>query len=299
MTARTHTEPYRPFRGQLRPGRLRFWPLFASGVRTATKRKIPLLLLYGPVAIGTVVFAFIVYGKYAAQDMPSVGGLQGMAALFAQRAMLHVQVKDQIAEFAYVMRFFTLLAVAWYGSGLLAEDRRVGAHQLYFARPLTRLDYLLGKFLTVAFFGALAMLVPGLVICLVAAWSSPEWSFFEAEGDVIWRTFAYSGLWIGWTSCLVLTVSSLVRRRTFALVGIFGVYAVNLGVSGVLGLADERFWAWNLEAVMRRMRNWIFEVDDWRYLGFSVPDSLLTLGLTGAVCLGILALRLRRLEVVA
>src|SRR6188508_2919932 len=101
------------------------------------------------------------------------------------------------------MRLFALLAVAWYGAGVLAEDRRLGAHLLYFARPLTRLDYFLGKFLTVAFFGALASLVPGLFICLVAAWSSPKWSFIREESDVLWQTCAYASIWIVVTSSLV------------------------------------------------------------------------------------------------
>jgi hypothetical protein len=37
-------------------------------VRTAVKRKIPLLLLFVPVAITTIVFSFVVYGKYAAEE---------------------------------------------------------------------------------------------------------------------------------------------------------------------------------------------------------------------------------------
>ena len=83
------------------------------------------------------------------------------------------------------MKLFALLATAWYGSGLFCEDRRAGAHQLYFARPITRLDYFLGKFLVAAFFGACAILVPALVICLVASFSSPEWSFLKEEGDLV------------------------------------------------------------------------------------------------------------------
>ena len=40
--ARTNTELYRRFEGELRPGLFRFYPLFASGVRASLKKKIPM-----------------------------------------------------------------------------------------------------------------------------------------------------------------------------------------------------------------------------------------------------------------
>ena len=120
--ARTNTEIYRRYEGELRPSAFRFHPLVASGIRTAMKKKIPLLLLFLPPFIATVVFCFIVYGKYAAADMTQqFGVLRGVAAHFAQRAVINIQVKQQIAEFAHGMRFFCLLVTAWYGAGLLAE----------------------------------------------------------------------------------------------------------------------------------------------------------------------------------
>ena len=60
--------------------------------------------------------------------------------MVATSAMQMLAVKNQIYEFNQAMSFFALFAVAWYGSGLLCEDRRVGAHQLYVARPWTRRD---------------------------------------------------------------------------------------------------------------------------------------------------------------
>jgi hypothetical protein len=298
--ARTHTELYRRYAGELRPRALRFLPLVASGVHTATKRKVPLLLFYAAPAIATVVYSFLVYGKYAAEDVSkSIGGIEGMARLFAQRAMVNLEVKGQIADLNHVMRLFALLAVTWYGAGLFAEDRRMGAHLLYFSRPLTRLDYVLGKFLVVAFFGALAVLVPGLVVCFVAAWTSPEWSFLKEEGDVIWRTCAYAAIWITLTSSIVLCVSSLATRRTFALAGAFGFFTLNFGLGEVLAEVDGRYHAVSLMSDVRKLRNRIFQVDDWQTLEFSEGTAALILAGVVAVSLVVIAARLRKLEVVA
>ena len=297
--ARTHTELYRRFEGELKPRSMRFLPLFSSGVRTSLKKKIPLLLLFAPVVMGSIVYSFIVYGKYAMEEQTmSVGGIDGMAAVFAQRAMLNIEVKNQIAEFNHVMRIFALLVVAWFGAGLLADDRRLGAHQLYFARPLTRLDYFLGKFLTVAFFGCCAILFPGLFICLMASWSSPEWSFIKEEGDVIWRTLAYAAIWITLVSSVVLAVSSVVKKKTFALAGVFGFFMLNYGMGGVLGTVQREYRAISLIHSQRRVRNWLFQIDDWKELGFGLDLALLAIGITITLSLLIVAWRLRRLEVV-
>ncbi|MEM7305526.1 MAG: ABC transporter permease subunit [Planctomycetota bacterium] len=299
--ARTNTELYRRYEGELRPNALRFLPLFLAGVRTATKKKIPLLVLYAVPTIATIVYSFVVYAKYAAEDMAvSIGGIEGMMSMFAQRAMVNLEVKGQIVELNHVMRLFSLLAVTWFGSGLFAEDRRLGAHLLYFSRPITRLDYFLGKFLTVSFFGALSVMVPGLVVCLIASWTSPDWSFLKEEGDTILRTILYSGIWITLTSSIVLCVSSLASRKTFALVGAFGFFVLNFGLGGVLSLVDRRYLAISVMMDMRKLRNWIFEIDDdWRDLVFSEAVAVSVIGGVIMVCLLIIAARLRKLEVVA
>ena len=298
--ARTHTELYRRYEGTLRSRGLRFWPLVASGVRVACKPKIPLLLLFVPVGITTIVYSFVVYGKYAADDLTqSIGGLEGVAAMFAKRAVLNIMVADQVAQASHTMHFFAILAVTWFGAGMFAEDRRLGAHLLYFSRPLTRVDYFLGKFLTVAFFGALASLVPSLVICLVAAWSSPEWSFLKEEGGTIWRSAVFAGIWVTVLTSIVLCVSSLVRRKTLALAGVFGFVIMNLGMGQVCGFVDSRWQVVSVVFCIRRIRNWIFAYDDWMTLGFSVESAFLALGLVVAFCITVIAMRLRKLEVVA
>ena len=299
MRAETHTELYRRFHGQLRPRALRFWPLLASGVRTATKRKIPLLLLYVPVAIATVVYSFVVYGKYAAMEgADSIGGLRGVAAHFAQRAIVQVEVAEQISNANEHMALFALLAVVWYGAGVLAEDRRLGAHLLYFSRPLTRLDYILGKFLTVAFFGALASLVPGLFICFMAAWSSPDWSFLKDHGGVIFDTVLFSCIWIVVVSSLVQCASSLVRRKTLALVLVFGFFVLDHGLGEVLGEADARYRAVSLLYCITKLRMWVFGLESSEYLVFGVDTAAGVLAAVVAVCFAVVAARIRRLEVV-
>lgn len=242
MKASTHTEVYRPFKGQLAPSRFRFAPLLLSSIKTATKKRLPLVLLFAPLAIGTVIFSFTVYAGFAIQEgvtpsaLGSGGGVAGVIGqtLMGQRAKQLIQARDMIVNFHMATNVFSLLLMAWFGAGVLAEDRRLKAHLLYFARPLSSFDYLLAKFLTICFFGVLGAVVPGLVICTVATFASPEWSFFTEEWDVILATIAFGLMWTVLVASIVLCVSSLATRRTFALIGVFATFMLTSASAAIL-----------------------------------------------------------------
>jgi hypothetical protein len=208
-----------------------------------------------------------------------------------------LDVVSQMLEFNKLMGGFATLAVAWFGSGLLCEDRRAGAHLLYFSRPITRLDYFLGKFLTVSFFSACSMLVPMLVICIVAAIASPEWSFLTERWDVIFRAVAYSLLWSTVMGVLVLLASSLAPRRNFALIGTFGFLILSVPIAEVLGqLVDRRFHALGLVEDLNALSYAIFGVQ--QRTSAAPGHAWVALGLFLALALGVISWRLKRLEVV-
>jgi ABC-type transport system involved in multi-copper enzyme maturation permease subunit len=203
-----------------------------------------------------------------------------------------------ILFFAEGLGAFSLLAVTWFASGLFCEDKKAGAHQLYFARPITRLDYFLGKFLIAAFFAACAMLVPLLSVCIAATFCSPEWSFLKNEWDVFLRVIGFSALWTVVASSLVLMASSLASRKSFALLGVFAFVMMSLPVAGILGeFVDKRFLSVALMVDLDALARWFFDrpQDDDVSLG-SAWTAVITLLV---VCWTVIGWRLRRLEVVA
>ena len=235
--ATTHTEIYRTFDGHISRHPLRFLPLFLSELKVATRKKLPLILLYVPLLIGTVVTCVFVYLKFVLADVADPSGASSIQEALAMSMAVSMasnllEVRILLLQFFGLMTGFALLATTWYGSGLICEDRRVNAHLLYFARPLTRLDYFLGKFCTAGFFGVLAIFVPSALICLMAVFASPEFSFLTEQGDVFVGMFAYSCLWIGTITTLVLAISSAVPKRVFALVGVIAFMMLGEGIAG-------------------------------------------------------------------
>ena len=302
MKATAHKEVYRPLERRPASRGLGAWPVFTSSLRVATKRKLPMLLLLAVPAIATCVVSFMVYLKFAAEEevLPEAfGGPMGAFAQgLARQATKQLEARNQIISFHAQMNMFALLCAAWYGSGLFCDDRRTGAFQLYFSRPMTRAGYFLGKLLTVALFGALVSLAPALVIFTVASFASPEWAFFKAEWDLLPRSFAFSVVWLGLVCSLTLFASSCASRKSFALLGIFCFMAFSTAVGGVLGnFANERLYAVSVLLDMQAIAHHVFERGgSWRRVEFA--DAYYAVGgLTALFFLG-LALRLRRQEVV-
>jgi ABC-2 type transport system permease protein len=300
MKASTHTEIYRPFKGELRARPLRFLTIAWSGIRLSFRKKLPLLLLFVPPWITSIVFCFLVHLKFQAESgqIPGLDGQRAQMLGAAAGAML--QVSQLIVNFVNSpVLMFAILAIAWYGAGLIAEDRRLGANLLYFSRPITRLDYLLGKFVAAASYGCFALLVPALMICGIAAFSSPNWSFLTEQWDVILKTLGFCSVVICVITALVLCVSSLVERKSLALVGVFGFVFLLESVSRVLWLLTESdiFRVTSLVRNLVRISNWMF--DQKTRFSWPVESSWIALGVLFVVSLAVLARRVRHMEVVA
>jgi len=298
--ARADTEIYRRFRGTLRTGGSGCLALARTGIAAAAKRKLPLVILFAPPAIATVIFSFVVYVRFsleAGATPAALGGPSPATAIASGFARTLIRVREQIVLFHLAMSAFALLVIAWFGAGLVAEDRRAGAHLLYFSRPLTCGGYLAAKFLTLLFYALAVTLVPSLVICTVAAFASPEWSFLAEEGGVVPASIGFGSLWaFVWTS-VMLAISSLSSRKTFALVASFAFFMVSGAVSVLLAnlQADDRYLMIGLQGNFQRVAGWMFGLRQVR-LDWDVRWSLLWIVTITLLAWVILLVRVRRME---
>ncbi len=307
MKAAANLEVYRPFTGTLHEKPRAAIALWRAGLRVAFRRKLALVLLFAPPAIATVIFSFVVYAGYALEQGMTPDALGGDAGVIGQVASTMMRdvaaealaVRKQIVGFHLAMSVFSLLLVAWYGAGLIAEDRRNGAHLLLFARPLTRTSYVLGRFLVVATFGALGSVVPTIVVCTVATFASPDWSFVRLEGDLVWKSLTYAVAWVTAMSALVLAASSLTTRKAYALATTFGI-AVGLGAIATLlaGLTRQPAWrALSPGMSWARIANDVFEVRESR-ARWDVDLAYLSVSILFVVSGLVIAWRVRRMEAV-
>ncbi|MEM8709505.1 MAG: hypothetical protein AAGG01_01020, partial [Planctomycetota bacterium] len=307
MNASTHTEVYRSFDGQLKARPNRALTLAWSGVRIGFRRKLPALLLFIIPAIMTIVTSFIVQITFEAKT----GNVPGMAPTQGQviGAMLADQLGDvekHVLSLLRQLRTFVVLVMGWYGAGLIAEDKRLRASLLYFARPLTRWTYFLGKLGTVMFWGSCAVVLPVIIVSGVAAFASPEWAFVKERWDVIVKMLFYAFLWVFIHALLVLAISSVCEKRNQALAGLFGFYILtSVGSVAMSKIFDGA--AWRLISIpqnFERVAESLFGpqsqgILDRRSSGlpWSLEASAWALGILSLACVFVLQTQTRKMEV--
>lgn len=127
------------------------------------------------------------------------------------------------------------------GCGIVSDDLRHGTLQLHFSKPITRVDYAAGKFLTLALLGVVAVLIPAVVLGgLRLAFLSQEAADFTAVLVVHVQALVLLGLVVAMLSALVMGLSSLTRRTGWVVLTWIGVLIVPTIIQGVVtGVAAD------------------------------------------------------------
>jgi hypothetical protein len=128
------------------------------------------------------------------------------------------------------------------GSALIARDVRHRALLMYFSRSITRVDYLVGKFLSLVLFLLIVTLGPGLLLFLGQLGMSTErFSTGERLADLAAIVLNSLILTIP-MSAVVLAFSSLTKRTYLAALLWVGFYFLSASLSPTLTFALKTDW---------------------------------------------------------
>jgi ABC-type transport system involved in multi-copper enzyme maturation permease subunit len=206
---------YRRWDGELSRRSLRFIPIASQGIRQALAFKggwflrLNFRALLFLSCVPFLLFFFINYlVNYQPDFMPAVvvSGLKQLLPIRAAQYPLLIRI-----NIYFVMAFCVIV-----GSGLIARDRAAGAMPLYLSRPLTRIDYALGKFGVLAWFLGGLTIVPCIVLWLFVVISSPEDGTFMETLPELPRILLHGGVVVVTYASTMLAVSALFRRPMFA-----------------------------------------------------------------------------------
>jgi ABC-type transport system involved in multi-copper enzyme maturation permease subunit len=115
--------------------------------------------------------------------------------------------------------FYLLIVIGQLGAGLISSDLKTNALPIYFARPITPLSYLLGKWLTIGVFIALAVLIPNLAGLaagiLVVGNPGTWWQTLELAGNL--TVIGVGVMLVG--GLFILALSSLTADKRLVIVG--------------------------------------------------------------------------------
>src|SRR5579862_9381526 len=175
---------YRNYDGPLRARTARWWTVAQATIRP-TLSKPGFWLTFAVSVLPVIIYAIVIYIDNMAQPAMM------MQAVDPHTRFARWMLQAQANAFSELLRFVMALIV---GSGCIAADNRANALLIYLSRPITKGDYLLGKWVgvfTVLFAATLAPLVLLYVFCMAMFFKD---GFLQNEPLLILRIIAASAV---------------------------------------------------------------------------------------------------------
>jgi len=200
-------------------------------------------------------------------------------------------------NFMSVQGVFAFLLTTFAGPGLISPDLANGALPLYFCRPFSRTDYVLGKASVLVILLSQITWVPGLILFAIQAGlagASWAWSNLWIAGSLMISSL----IWIAILSLLAMALSAWVKWRIVAGAMLLGVrffgWGFALAVNEVLRIKSGHFF--DVAYLMGTIWTALFQVSSEHAI--SVPQAWVALLVYCAICLGLLMRKVRAYEVV-
>lgn len=219
-----HTQDYRHWEGTLshRPYTA-WWVIAKAELRLLAQRKIVRLIVSVPPVIYILVHALLIY--LASDQVPEIGFPAAIDKTFFQGFLFRVVPVPST--------FLIALIAVFGGAGLIATDLRHNTLSLYLSKPISWVDYLIGKFAVLGILIGCFTLVPGLLLFLEQALLS-DTDFLKENYWIPFAIIAYSAVIIVSVSLLMLLFSSLTSNPRYAIIGFCAVWFVSPVIGEVL-----------------------------------------------------------------
>jgi ABC-2 type transport system permease protein len=222
-----HDQGYRRYQGQREPGGRRWWVIARAGLqeRVRERRFLGLLLVaWGPFLVRAVQL-------YVASNYPQASFLAPTAETFR--------------EFLDQQSIFIFFVTIYVGAGLIANDRRANALQLYLSKPLTRAEYIGGKLAILLAFLLAVTWAPAMFLLLLQMMFAGDLSFFVANLFLLPAITFFSLIQTGVAALTMLALSSLSNSRRFVAVMYAGIVFFTAAMYQALrGITGSSLWAW-------------------------------------------------------
>jgi ABC-2 type transport system permease protein len=213
-----HDQSYRHYEGQRKPGGTAWQVIAGAGIRDIVRKRAFLGLLI----VAWIPFAVRAVQIYLAANYPQASFLAASASTFR--------------DFLQQQELFVFFITIWVGSGLIANDKRANALQIYLSKPLTRVEYIAGKLIILVTFLLMVTWVPGILLLVLQMLFAGNFTFIRQNLFLFPAITLYSFLYVIVVSFTMLALSSTSKSSRFAAVIYAGVVFFSDGIYGVLYL---------------------------------------------------------------
>jgi ABC-2 type transport system permease protein len=277
-----HDQGYRRYAGGRAP-RGQAWLVIArSGIRAMLAKRAflgLLLLAWFPFFVRAVQI-------YAAANLPQASSLLAVSA-------------ETFRQFLDQQEIFVFFITVYVGAGLIANDRRANALQIYLSKPLTRTEYVFGKLTILAAFLLLVTWVPATVLLLVQIAFAGNFAFVLSNVFLFPAITVFAAIQVALGAATMLALSSLSNSSRYVGILYAAVVFFTQAIYGVLyAVTRTTTFSWiSFSANLAQIGDVLFRLrpkydTPW-------PVSFLVIALVIAASGVVLERRVRGVEVVA
>jgi len=153
--------------------------------------------------------------------------------------------REMFRQFLDQQEIFLFFVTVYAGAGLIANDRRANALQIYLSKPLTRVEYVLGKLAILVAFLLLVTWMPAVLLLVVQVMFAGSFAFLLENVTLFPAITLFSFVQVLTVSSVMLALSSLSSSSRYVGILYAALVFFTQGIYGVLFVVtrDSR-WSW-------------------------------------------------------
>jgi ABC-2 type transport system permease protein len=241
--------------------------------------------------LGLLLFSFLPFFARAIQIY--------LAVNFPQTGDLLAVKPDLFRQFLDQQQIWVFFITVYVGAGLIANDRRANALQIYLSKPLTRAEYIFGKLAILMAFLLLVTWVPALLLLIVQIAFAGNFTFLLKNLYLFPAITVFAFIQVTMVAAAMLALSSLSKSSRYVAILYAAVIFFSQAIYGVLTVvtrSTQLSWI-SFPANLSQMGDVIFRMPS----KYATPWPVALLMIVGLIAVSgfILERRVRGIEVVA
>jgi len=228
-----------------------------------------------------------------------VRAVQIYAAANLPQAQMLAPTADTFRQFLDQQQTFVFFITVYVGAGLIANDRRANALQIYLSKPLTRAEYIFGKLAILMTFLAIVTWLPAIVLLVVQISFAGNFTFLANNLFLFPAITVFSFIMVTMVATAMLALSSLSNSSRYVGILYAAVIFFTQAIYGVVyAVTRSTSMSWiSFSANLSQIGDVIFRQTPKYETPW--PVSLLMIALLLGLSAFVLERRVRGVEVVA